>query len=135
MADKDSMMEPPIEELLQRTGSKFALVTLASRRAREIHAYFNQLGDGLGGMVPPQVPSKSHKPLTISFEEIAGGKIKSVPLPPPEIVDVAVEVIVAPVVPEPIITVKAVAVKKAKPKKPKAKKPAKSKTETKNGRN
>ena len=32
--------------------SKFGLVTLAARRARNINAYFNQLGDGLGHMVP-----------------------------------------------------------------------------------
>ena len=53
----DTMMNPPIEELLDRVDSKFSLVTLAARRARNINAYFNQLGDGLGHMVPPQVSS------------------------------------------------------------------------------
>ena len=51
----DTMMNPPIEELLDRVDSKFSLVTLAARRARNINAYFNQLGEGLGHMVPPQV--------------------------------------------------------------------------------
>jgi DNA-directed RNA polymerase subunit omega len=74
------MMNPPIEALMARTGSKFALVTLAARRAREINSYFNQLGEGLGSMVPPQVSSTSRKPLSISFEEIAADKIKSVPM-------------------------------------------------------
>ena len=60
------------------TGSKFSLVTLAARRAREINSYFNQLGDGLGNMVPPQVSSTSRKPLSISFEEISAGKIQLV---------------------------------------------------------
>jgi DNA-directed RNA polymerase subunit omega len=69
------MINPPIEELLDRVGSKFGLVTLAARRARNINAYFNQLGDGLGHMVPPQVSSVSRKPLSIGFEEIAADKI------------------------------------------------------------
>jgi DNA-directed RNA polymerase subunit omega len=66
---------------MKRTASKFGLVTLSARRAREINSYFNQLGEGLGTMVPPQVSSTSRKPLSISFEEIAAEKIKSVPLP------------------------------------------------------
>jgi DNA-directed RNA polymerase subunit omega len=53
---------------------------LSARRAREINSYFNQLGEGLGTMVPPQVSSTSRKPLSISFEEIAADKILSVPL-------------------------------------------------------
>ena len=60
----DTMMNPPLEELLGRVDSKFGLVTLAARRARHINAYFNQLGDGLGHMIPPQVSSVSRKPLT-----------------------------------------------------------------------
>ena len=71
----DTMMNPPIEELLGRVESKFGLVTLAARRARHINAYFNQLGEGLGHMIPPQVSSVSRKPLTIGFEEIAADKI------------------------------------------------------------
>jgi DNA-directed RNA polymerase subunit omega len=76
----DTMMNPTLEGLMDRTHSKFALVTLSARRAREINSYFNQLGEGLGTMVPPQVSSTSRKPLSISFEEIAADKIKSVPL-------------------------------------------------------
>lgn len=78
MTTEDVMMSPRIEELMDRTQSKFALVTLSARRAREINSYFNQLGEGLGTMVPPQVSSVSRKPLSISFEEIAADKIKSV---------------------------------------------------------
>lgn len=80
MTSEDTMMNPPIENLMERTSSKFALVTLSARRAREINSYFNQLGEGLGSMVPPQVSSTSRKPLSISFEEIAADKIKSVPM-------------------------------------------------------
>ena len=71
----DTMMTPPIEELLDTVDSKFSLVTLAARRARNINSYFNQLGDGLGHMIPPQVSSVARKPLSIAFEEIAQDKI------------------------------------------------------------
>ena len=79
MADRhDSMINPPIEGLLERADSKFRLVTLSSRRARQINAYFGHLGDGLGSAVPPQVTSTSRKPLSIAFEEIGADKIVAV---------------------------------------------------------
>ncbi len=76
-----SLMEPRMEHLLDRLDSKFTLVTLAAMRAREINDYYNQLGEGLGKIVPPQVTSVSRKPLTISLEEIEAGKIEAAPLP------------------------------------------------------
>lgn len=82
----DTMMNPPIEELLDKVDSKFSLVTLAAKRARDINSYFSHLGDGLGHMVPPQVPVVAHKPLSISFEEIAASKIvRTEPVDEPEI--------------------------------------------------
>jgi DNA-directed RNA polymerase subunit omega len=72
---QDTMMNPTIETLLERVDSKFTLVTLAARRARQVNSYFNQLGEGLGSIVPPQVASTARKPLSISFEEIAADKI------------------------------------------------------------
>jgi len=80
----DTMMNPPIEELLNRVESKFGLVTLAARRARQINSYFNQLGEGLGHMVPPQVSSVARKPLSIGFEEIAADKIVPIEVAVPE---------------------------------------------------
>ncbi|MEI8287465.1 MAG: DNA-directed RNA polymerase subunit omega [Actinomycetes bacterium] len=74
----DSMIHPNIEGLLDRVDSKFSLVTLASYRARQINSYFNQLGEGLGHMIPPQVSSVARKPLSIAFEEIAADKIERV---------------------------------------------------------
>ena len=76
-----SLMDPRMERLLQRVDSKFTLVTLAAMRAREINDYYNQLGEGLGKIVPPQVTSVSRKPLSISLEEIEAGKIEAVPIP------------------------------------------------------
>ncbi len=81
MADTyDTMMSPQVEELMDRTDSKFGLCTVAATRARQINAYFGQLGEGLGAMVPPQVTSVARKPLSIAFEEIAADKI--VPVKP-----------------------------------------------------
>lgn len=77
---KDVMMFPPIEELMERTHSKFALVALAARRARDLTEY-----QGKGGVsrsvVPQQVSSSASKPLSIAFEEIAAGKVVAAPLP------------------------------------------------------
>ncbi|MFI5052719.1 MAG: DNA-directed RNA polymerase subunit omega [Acidimicrobiia bacterium] len=82
MAQKPSLMTPRMEYLLERVDSKFTLVTLSAMRAREINDYYNQLGEGLGKIVPPQVTSVSRKPLSIAMEEIEVGKIESVPIDP-----------------------------------------------------
>ena len=76
----DTMMDPRVEDLLDRSGSKFSLVALSARRARQINSYYGQLGDGLGTVVPPQGTSGAAKSLTIAFEEIAADKILPVPV-------------------------------------------------------
>ena len=97
MADRRaSLMDPRMEHLLHRVDSKFTLVTLAALRAREINDYYNQLGEGLGKIVPPQVTSVSRKPLSISLEEIEAGKIEAVPIV--EEVEVDIEVVEVDVV-------------------------------------
>ena len=73
-----TMMDPPIEVLLARVDARFTLVTLSARRARQINSYYNQLSEGLGAIVPPQVASTSRKPLSIALEEIAADKIVGV---------------------------------------------------------
>lgn len=72
---RHTLMDPPIESLLDKVDSKFTLVALSSLRARQINAYYNSLGEGMGRIVPPQVTSISGKPLSIAFEEIAEGKV------------------------------------------------------------
>src|SRR5262245_772589 len=84
---RTSLMTPRMESLLERVDSKFTLVTLSAMRAREINDYYNQLGEGLGKIVPPQVNSVSRKPLSISLEEIEVGKIEAVPLPDEEVAE------------------------------------------------
>ena len=71
-----SLMQPRVEDLMGQVDSKFTLVTLSAMRAREINDYYNQLGEGLGRIVPPQVTSVSRKPLSIALEEIDAGKVQ-----------------------------------------------------------
>jgi len=90
---RTNLMDPRMETLLERVDSKFTLVILSSKRAREINDYYNQLGEGLGKIVPPQVTSVSRKPLSIALEEIEVGKIVATDLPPDDVpeVDVAAD--------------------------------------------
>ena len=76
----NTLMDPPIEDLLDKVDSKFTLVALSAKRARQINSYYNQLGEGMGMVVPPQVTSVSGKPLTIAFEET--NSIDTTPIPP-----------------------------------------------------
>ena len=71
---RSTLMDPPIEELLDKVDSKFTLVALGAARARQVNAYYNSLGEGLGRVVPPQVTSVSSNPLSIAFQEVAAGK-------------------------------------------------------------
>ncbi len=75
MERRASLMHPLLENLSDQVDSKFTLVALSAKRARQINSYFNQLGEGLGTIVPPQVTSLSRKPLSIALEEIEAGKI------------------------------------------------------------
>jgi DNA-directed RNA polymerase subunit omega len=63
--------------MLERVDSKYTLVILSARRAREINSYYNQLGEGRGEFVPPLVETGGlrNKPLSIALEEIAEDKV------------------------------------------------------------
>ena len=77
-----SMIRPRIDELLNveagGVDSRYALVIVAAKRARQINNYHHQLGEGMGfeEAPPPLVESRSKNYLTMSLEEIAQGKIK-----------------------------------------------------------
>ena len=69
---------PPIDELLERASSKYALVIYAAKRARQINAYYSQLGEGLLEYVGPLVDTHVHeKPLSIALREINAGLLTS----------------------------------------------------------
>ena len=67
----EGITNPPIDELLDRTGSKYALVIVAAKRARQINAYYSQLGEGLLEYVGPMVETApQEKALSIALREI-----------------------------------------------------------------
>ncbi len=70
--DPQGITNPPIDELLERTDSKYSLVIYAAKRARQINAYYSQLGEGLLEYVGPLVETHVHeKPLSIALREIS----------------------------------------------------------------
>jgi DNA-directed RNA polymerase subunit omega len=73
------MIHPRIDQLLgegEFRKSRYALVIMAAKRARQINNYHHQLGEGtFDEFPPPLVRSRSKNYLTMSLEEIAEGKI------------------------------------------------------------
>ena len=51
----EGITNPPIDELLTQSDSKYRLVLFAAKRARQINAYYSQLGEGLLDHVGPLV--------------------------------------------------------------------------------
>ncbi|RJK96746.1 DNA-directed RNA polymerase subunit omega [Vallicoccus soli] len=73
-ATPEGITNPPIDDLLEKTDSKYSLVIYAAKRARQINAYYSQLGEGLLEYVGPLVDTHVHeKPLSIALREIDGG--------------------------------------------------------------
>ena len=67
----ESITSPPIDDLLAKTDSKYALVIYAAKRARQINAYYSQLGEGLLEYVGPLVDTHvQEKPLSVALREI-----------------------------------------------------------------
>ncbi len=69
--------ELKIDELLEKVDSRYGLVLVAARRARQINEYAATLGlnESLG--IPgPQVHTRSQHPLSISFEELRSDKLE-----------------------------------------------------------
>ena len=67
----EGITNPPIDELLEKFDSKYALVLYSAKRARQINAYYSQLGEGLLEYVGPLVETHvQEKPLSISMREI-----------------------------------------------------------------
>jgi len=79
----EGITNPPIDELLERTQSKYALVIIAAKRARQINAYYSQLGEGLLEYVGPLVETApQEKPLSIALREINTDLIEFKPSDP-----------------------------------------------------
>ena len=77
VAQPEGITYPPIDELLERADSKYALVILAAKRARQINSYRMQLDSNMIQSVGPVVPFEADdKALAISQREIVEDKLE-----------------------------------------------------------
>jgi len=80
-ATPEGITNPPIDELLKAADSKYALVIYAAKRARQINAYYSQLGEGLLEYVGPLVETHvQEKPLSVALREINEGMLTAEPV-------------------------------------------------------
>ena len=76
----EGITNPPIDDLLTAADSKYALVIYAAKRARQINAYYSQLGEGLLEYVGPLVETHvQEKPLSVALREINEGLLVAEP--------------------------------------------------------
>lgn len=68
-----------VDDYLEKVdGSKYALVQVAAKRARQINDYYHHLGEGMSydEFPPPLIESHSKNYLTLALEEISSNKIR-----------------------------------------------------------
>lgn len=78
----EGIINPPIDDLLSKVDSKYALVIFAAKRARQINDYYSDLHEGsLFDNVGPLVDSNiDDKPLSVALHEINEDKLIARPL-------------------------------------------------------
>ena len=78
----EGIINPPIDDLLSKVDSKYALVIFAAKRARQINDYYSDLHEGsLYDNVGPLVDSNiEDKPLSVALREINEDKLILTPL-------------------------------------------------------
>ena len=84
--DAVGVTNPPIDDLLTKTDSKYKLVLYSAKRARQINAYYSQLGEGLLDHVGPLVETTvQEKPLSIALRDVNAGKLNCIDIDPAEL--------------------------------------------------
>ena len=79
----EGVTNPSIDDLLSKTDSKYKLVLYSAQRARQINAYYSQLGEGLLDHVGPLVETAvQEKPLSIALRELNEGKLRAIDIDP-----------------------------------------------------
>jgi len=79
----EGITNPPIDDLLTKCDSKYRLVLFAAKRARQINAYYSQLGEGLLEHVGPLVETGiNEKPLSIALREVNAGVLECTDIDP-----------------------------------------------------
>jgi len=82
----EGITNPPIDDLLTKTDSKYKLVLYSAKRARQINAYYSQLGEGLLEYVGPLVDTHvQEKPLSIALREINEDLLTCTDIDPAEV--------------------------------------------------
>lgn len=80
-SNPEGIINPPIDDLLTKSDSKYGLVIFGAKRARQINAYYAQLHEGLFEYVGPLVDTKlNEKPLSIALREINEGLLVASPI-------------------------------------------------------
>ena len=70
------MIDPRVDRLLECVDSRYALVIVAAKRARQINNYHHMLGEGsFDEAPPPMIESRSKNYLTMALEEVAQNKL------------------------------------------------------------
>ena len=70
------MIDPRVDTLLEIVDSRYALVIVAAKRARQINNYHHMLGEGsFDEAPPPMIESRSKNYLTMALEEVAQNKL------------------------------------------------------------
>ena len=73
----EGITAPPIDELLTKVSSKYALVIFAAKRARQINSYYQEQDEGVFEFIGPLVtPEQGEKPLSIALREIEHGLLE-----------------------------------------------------------
>lgn len=79
----EGITNPPVDDLLESVDSKYRLVLFAAKRARQINAYYAQLGEGLLESVGPLVETlPQEKPLSIALREVQAGQLQYIEIDP-----------------------------------------------------
>ena len=83
VANPIGITNPPIDDLLEVAESKYALVIYSAKRARQINAYYAQLGEGLLESVGPLVETlPQEKPLSIALREVQASQLQYTEIDP-----------------------------------------------------
>jgi DNA-directed RNA polymerase subunit omega len=77
MRTSKGIIDPPIDQLLDKVDSKYQLVIVAAKRARQINDYYQERAEGTVHTAGPLVESTiDEKPLTIAMREINEGLVE-----------------------------------------------------------
>jgi DNA-directed RNA polymerase subunit omega len=77
MRTSKGIIDPPIDQLLDKVDSKYQWVIVAAKRARQINDYYQERAEGTVNTAGPLVESTiDEKALTIAMREINEGLVE-----------------------------------------------------------